>query len=73
MEYDEEINELLSQAESLAEGLSDLGFKLLREGFSKRDESSIAFEKDVAKARRGVDKAIHLLKALEIKLTQQRE
>ncbi len=73
MEYDEQISELLSQAESLTEGLSDLGFKLLREGFNKRDENSLTFEKDVAKARRGVEKAVHLLRALGNKLEKQQE
>lgn len=69
-EYIERISEVLSQAENLSESLADLGYGFLREGFTSHDQSSLGYEKEVAKARRSVEKAVHVLRTLERKLDQ---
>jgi hypothetical protein len=65
MEFDERLTELIESAEALAEGLRDLAYGYLREGFFNKSEDSLKLEREVARARRSVEKAVHIMCSLQ--------
>lgn len=56
-------DDVIEQLRAVSEVLSDRAIGLLREAVDNGDEEAIAAEKRITRARRAVEKAIHLLRS----------
>ena len=57
----DDYGELQQRLEAIAEEIGDLAFNQLRAGVENADKDSIAEERRLVRARRAVEKAVHLL------------
>lgn len=57
--------DLCSQLESVAEALTDRSIAVLRAAIEDNADAHPGAEKQLAKAQRSIDKAIHILRALD--------
>lgn len=54
-------DDVISQLSSISDLLSDRAISLLREAVDQADEAAVVAEKRITRARRAVEKAIHIL------------
>ena len=57
----DDYGDLQQRLEAIAEEIGDLAFNQLRAGVENADKDSIAEERRLVRARRAVEKAVHLL------------
>lgn len=57
--------DLCSQLESVGEALTDRSIAVLRDAIESGADAPPGVEKQLARAQRAVDKAIHILRALD--------
>ena len=60
-----ELREIRSEIEGLVEKVADLAMQELRETIDAGEEKSSSKEKELARVRRSLEKACHLLSGLE--------
>jgi len=59
-----DIDEIISDLERASEALNDTAMSLITEAIRSGEKERPALEKKVSQARRAVDKALHILRAV---------
>ena len=59
-----DIDEIISDLERASEALNDTAMSLITEAIRSGEKERPAFEKKVSQARRAVDKALYILRAV---------
>lgn len=65
MEYADRIESVVDKVQELAEELTDIQFSLLRQALREVDTAPAVLEKQIGRAKRSLDKAAQILKAVE--------